>query len=145
MPKIPVKGTELTALVDADVVKQIPRSIWVDYARKKPKPLCRYDGVIMTLARAVGLINGLNPNCYLLPANGDPFDCRKRNIKEYDTIPNSCIPTYKNNKAGIKGIRTRKDGLYTVIIRVGNKDRTFGSTRDLTIAQAILNQARKLV
>ena len=145
MPRIPVKGTDLTAQVDADMLKKLPKSIWADRMRSRVKPICRYEGRTMTLLRAVGLMSGLSPKVYILPKNGDHFDCRRKNAGEFDDIPTADLPVYKNSKSGVKGIRSSADGRYTVVLRVGGKEKSFGSTRDLEIARVILQKARKMV
>lgn len=145
MPTITVKGTDLTAKVDAKYRKQIPRSVWVDRIRSQAKPVCRYEGKTMTLVRAVGLMAGHSPTKYLLPRNGDHFDCRAKNVAEFDDIPATNRPVYKNSKSGIKGIRTVKGGHYAIVLCVNGHEKGFGSSRDLDVAREILDAARKLI
>jgi hypothetical protein len=145
MPRIPVKGTDQTALVDAKYAKQLPKSIWVGRSLSRAKPMCRYEGKTMTLVRAIGLMAGRSPDCYILPKNGDHFDCRSRNAIASHDIPTDHLPVYKNSTTGIKGIRATKDGAYRVVLLVKGKQRQFGQSRDLNVAREILKAAQKLI
>jgi hypothetical protein len=142
MPRIAIKGTDTKATIDVVSAGMLPKSIWVNTSYSRPTPVCRYKGTTMTLLRAVGLANGLNPDLFVQPVNGNYFDCRLRNAGSMRSVPTTHHKTYKNSISQIKGIRTT-NGKYAVVLHRNGKDHYFGSTADLDIAIAMLTAAKK--
>ena len=92
-------------------------------------------------ARVVGLLEGMDEDLFIVPKNGDHFDCTVENLNECGRLP----VNYRAVRAAlinpIPGITVR-DGLYQVILPVNGRDQWFGTSVDLKTAKKQLRAAK---
>ena len=142
--QVSIKGTDRKIKIDARFAKMLPDSVWMVTTRQgKQQPTCRHNGRTMTVVRAVGLMAGM-PGCqYILPRNGDWFDCRVRNIFTTDAMPQSGDRVYRNNSSGVRNIQAGGNGYWRVVLVINGRQTCFGQSKDLEEAKKIRDAARK--
>lgn len=83
-----IPGTDRTINVDRKYVDRLPKSLWVVTTRNgTEQPTGRYNGRTMTVVRMIGLMAGMPDCAYIMPANGDYFDCRLKNVNACEDRP----------------------------------------------------------
>ena len=145
MPYLTVKGSDRKIRVDARFARRLPESLWTVRSRGGLEiPTGRLNGRVMTVVRMIGLLAGYADCQFILPVNGDYFDCRIRNVAATPRIPRSHPKrVYKNSKSGIRGIRS-SNGRFAVVLCVNGTQKHFGSAADLESAKQILTKAERL-
>src|SRR5262245_7917647 len=145
MPHLTIMGSDRKLRVDAKFAKRLTMSLWTNQSRGGLEiPTGRLNGRVMTVCRMIGLMAGF-PDCqFILPKNGDYFDCRLKNVAPMPRIPRTHPKrVYRNSQSGVRGIRQR-DGTFTVVLRVNGAEKHFGSADDLESAKQILAKAERL-
>ncbi len=86
--RVSIPGTDCTINVDRKYVDRLPKSLWLVTTRNGTvQPTGRYNGRTMTVVRMIGLMAGMPDCAFILPINGDYFDCRVKNVRACDDRP----------------------------------------------------------
>jgi hypothetical protein len=86
--RLTIPGTDCTINVDRKYASMLPKSLWTVTTRNGTvQPTGRLNGVTMTVVRMVGLLSGMPDCAFIMPKNGDYFDCRLKNVQACDGRP----------------------------------------------------------
>lgn len=142
--KLLIQHTLRPVIVEPRHVPMLPRSIWACNSRGHTFPVCRFNGLTSTLIRVIGLLEGMDEDLFIVPRNGDHFDCTAANALSCVAVPKD----YRIVRAALfnptPGIVV-KDGLYQVILEANGKPRWFGTSSDLKTAKRQLRAAKKQI
>lgn len=113
-------------LVDSDVAHMIENRKW---CRSNGYPAINIGGVVIRLHDCVMALTYENKpdNAYVDHINRDKSDNRRTNLRFVSPQESALnMPLRRNNKSGVKGVCSTKDGRYRAYITVNGKQKSLG-------------------